>query len=77
MLTQDEDMSVLARQPHPDSDENPTAGPKYILGHSTAEIRRLMKQAEILRPITARLLQAAGILGEYFQYASGRSFPPS
>ena len=34
---------------------------KYILGHSPAEIQRLMSQAVILRPITERLLRSAGI----------------
>jgi ubiquinone/menaquinone biosynthesis C-methylase UbiE len=33
----------------------------YILGHSPAEIRRLITQAEILRPITKRLLLNSGI----------------
>src|SRR5215469_392673 len=33
----------------------------YILGHSEAEIRRLQAQAEILRPITERLLRSVGI----------------
>jgi SAM-dependent methyltransferase len=33
----------------------------YILGHSPVEIRRLMLQAAILRPITERLLREAGI----------------
>ena len=33
----------------------------YILGHSPAEIQRLKAQAEILRPITERLLLSAGI----------------
>jgi SAM-dependent methyltransferase len=33
----------------------------YILGHSEAEVRRLQTQAEILRPITERLLRSAGI----------------
>lgn len=33
----------------------------YILGHSEAEIIRLQTQAKILRPITERLLQKAGI----------------
>jgi SAM-dependent methyltransferase len=33
----------------------------YILGHSEAETRRLQTQAEILRPITERLLRSAGI----------------
>jgi ubiquinone/menaquinone biosynthesis C-methylase UbiE len=33
----------------------------YILGHSPAEIQRLKAQAEILRPITQRLLLSAGI----------------
>ena len=34
---------------------------EYILGHSDREIRRLMHQAAILRPITERLLRGAGI----------------
>jgi ubiquinone/menaquinone biosynthesis C-methylase UbiE len=34
---------------------------EYILGHSDREIRRLMHQAAILRPITERLLRSAGI----------------
>jgi SAM-dependent methyltransferase len=38
---------------------NEMAQPKYILGHSPAEIRRLMLQAAILRPITERLLRSA------------------
>jgi ubiquinone/menaquinone biosynthesis C-methylase UbiE len=33
----------------------------YILGHSQAEIRRLINQATILRPTTERLLRSAGI----------------
>jgi ubiquinone/menaquinone biosynthesis C-methylase UbiE len=33
----------------------------YILGHSPAEIQRLKAQAEILRPITERLLLSTGI----------------
>src|SRR5215472_10896035 len=33
----------------------------YVLGHSPAEIQRLKAQAEILRPITERLLLNAGI----------------
>ena len=33
----------------------------YSLGHSDAELRRLMWQAEILRPYTERLLRMAGI----------------
>jgi ubiquinone/menaquinone biosynthesis C-methylase UbiE len=35
--------------------------PDYILGHSEREIRRLMRQAAMLRPITERLLRGAGI----------------
>ena len=34
---------------------------EYILGHSDREIRRLMLQASILRPITERLLRRAGL----------------
>jgi ubiquinone/menaquinone biosynthesis C-methylase UbiE len=33
----------------------------YILGHSKQELRRLKLQAEILRPITRRLLREAGL----------------
>lgn len=33
----------------------------YILGHSDGELRRLMLQASIIRPITERLLHEAGI----------------
>jgi ubiquinone/menaquinone biosynthesis C-methylase UbiE len=33
----------------------------YVLGHSPDEIRRLIDQAAILRPITERLLRSAGI----------------
>jgi ubiquinone/menaquinone biosynthesis C-methylase UbiE len=33
----------------------------YLLGHSDAEIRRLLLQAEMLRPITERLLRRAGL----------------
>jgi cyclopropane fatty-acyl-phospholipid synthase-like methyltransferase len=35
--------------------------PKYILGHSQEEIRRLMAQTAILRPFTDRLLRNAEI----------------
>ena len=38
---------------------NKITQPKYILGHSPAEVRRLMLQATILRPITERLLRSA------------------
>lgn len=37
----------------------PDAG--YVLGHSEREVRRLMLQAAILRPITERLLRGAGL----------------
>jgi ubiquinone/menaquinone biosynthesis C-methylase UbiE len=33
----------------------------YILGHSQAEVQRLIRQANIIRPTTERLLQRAGI----------------
>src|ERR1700746_2285110 len=33
----------------------------YMLGHSPAESRRLIEQAELLAPITRRFLLAAGI----------------
>ena len=41
--------------------ETNTREARYILGHSEAEIIRLQTQAKILRPITERLLQRAGI----------------
>ncbi|MFE0753657.1 class I SAM-dependent methyltransferase [Inquilinus sp. NPDC058860] len=34
---------------------------EYALGHSESEIQRLMLQATVLRPITERLLHAAGL----------------
>jgi SAM-dependent methyltransferase len=34
---------------------------EYILGHSAREVRRLIRQAGILRPFTERLLRGAGI----------------
>src|SRR5439155_18931792 len=34
---------------------------EYILGHSPAEIRRLMLQAALLKPITERLLRESGL----------------
>lgn len=33
----------------------------YVLGHSEIEIRRLLRQAEMLRPITERLLKLSGL----------------
>jgi ubiquinone/menaquinone biosynthesis C-methylase UbiE len=36
-------------------------GTEYIPGHSDREIRRLIRQAAILRPITERLMRGAGI----------------
>jgi hypothetical protein len=33
----------------------------YVLGHEPEELRRLILQAVVLQPITARLLQNAGI----------------
>ena len=43
--------------------ETESNGPEaeYILGHSGRELRRLMLQAAMLRPITERLLRRAGI----------------
>ncbi|WP_197515208.1 class I SAM-dependent methyltransferase [Mycobacterium sp. 1245805.9] len=43
----------MAGQPAPERD--------YLLGHSRPEIDRLIRQAEMLRPITERLLVSAGI----------------
>jgi SAM-dependent methyltransferase len=39
------------------SDESPA---KYMLGHSEAEMKRLMLQADVLRPFTESLLTSAG-----------------
>lgn len=39
----------------------PAQEPDYLLGHSRPEIDRLVRQAEMLRPITERLLVSAGI----------------
>ncbi len=33
----------------------------YVMGHGPSEVRRLISQAEILRPITTRLLEATNI----------------
>ena len=40
---------------------NDVAETEYIFGHSDREIRRLVHQGAILRPITERLLRGAGI----------------
>src|SRR5258708_28860788 len=45
----------------PELEETAMAEDAYILGHSKQELRRLMLQAENLRPITARLLREAGL----------------
>jgi cyclopropane fatty-acyl-phospholipid synthase-like methyltransferase len=34
----------------------------YVLGHSKQELRRLMLQADNLRPITMRLLREIGLV---------------
>jgi ubiquinone/menaquinone biosynthesis C-methylase UbiE len=41
------------------NDASETAQAEYMLGHSQHEIRRLMRQAAILRPFTERLLRNA------------------
>jgi ubiquinone/menaquinone biosynthesis C-methylase UbiE len=43
------------------NDASETAKAEYFLGHSQDEIRRLMRQAAILRPFTERLLRTAEI----------------
>jgi ubiquinone/menaquinone biosynthesis C-methylase UbiE len=43
------------------SESQRTTKAQYVLGHSPAEIRRLIMQAKVLRPITERLLQSAGV----------------
>ncbi len=40
---------------------NEIAKAKYILGHSRAEIRRLMLQASVIQPTTERLFKSAGL----------------
>jgi ubiquinone/menaquinone biosynthesis C-methylase UbiE len=40
---------------------NDVTQPNYILGHSPHEIRRLILQADLLRPTTERLLKTAGV----------------
>jgi len=56
-------MSTANQPQTPETGDEVGAGGEanYILGHSEAEIRRLQMQATILRPITERLLQSAGI----------------
>lgn len=51
-ITEDDAPPLAARSP---SDLD------YVLGHAPDEIRRLMNQAAILRPITERLLRSAGL----------------
>jgi SAM-dependent methyltransferase len=41
--------------------ESQTAGPQYVLGRSEAESRRLIKQADFLRPSTEHIFRKAGI----------------
>jgi ubiquinone/menaquinone biosynthesis C-methylase UbiE len=55
------DRHPMTADPHPKSVRSKTTEAEYMLGHSLHEIRRLMRQAAILRPITERLLQSAGI----------------
>jgi SAM-dependent methyltransferase len=59
-LTENTAIEPLKAQPRL-GPERKVPEPKYILGHSPAEIRRLMTQADILRPATERLLRAAGV----------------
>ncbi len=40
---------------------NEIANTQYILGHSRAEIQRLMLQASVIEPTTERLFQSAGL----------------
>lgn len=58
-------MTTQSATPHANGlDLDAQAGERettYILGHSQDEIRRLIEQAAILRPITERLLRNAGI----------------
>lgn len=42
------------------SDTSPTAA-TYVLGHAPGELERLERQADLMRPITRRTLQRAGI----------------
>jgi ubiquinone/menaquinone biosynthesis C-methylase UbiE len=45
----------------PDLEETAMVEDAYVLGHSKQELRRLILQAENLRPITTRLLRDAGL----------------
>jgi ubiquinone/menaquinone biosynthesis C-methylase UbiE len=48
-------------QSGPELGASKTTETKYVLGHSESEIRRLISQAAIVRPITERLLRTAGV----------------
>jgi hypothetical protein len=55
---------VPSSDPHIEVREQPQlSNVPYILGHSNAELRRLMLQSAILKPITQRLLLESA--GEY------------
>jgi ubiquinone/menaquinone biosynthesis C-methylase UbiE len=54
-------VDALIAQPREGLESHLTTAPQYMLGHSPAEIRRLMTQADVLRPTTERLLRAAGV----------------
>ena len=54
--------AVASSDPHIEVREQPQLSDvPYILGHSNAELRRLMLQAAILKPITQRLLLESGL----------------
>jgi ubiquinone/menaquinone biosynthesis C-methylase UbiE len=58
MTKQTATLDARALEDHARAGESETT---YILGHTQDEIRRLIEQAALLRPITERLLRSAGI----------------
>ena len=64
---------VASSGPHIEVREQPQLSDvPYILGHSNAELRRLMLQAAILKPITQRNLRT-----RQFDRSGSRRRPPS
>jgi ubiquinone/menaquinone biosynthesis C-methylase UbiE len=46
---------------NPNSSSSTGHGGDYVLGHSAEEQKRLIQQSSIIRPLTERILQAAGL----------------
>jgi hypothetical protein len=45
----------------PESNQPKSSMPNYLPGHGPEEVSRLIRQANVLRPYTERLLRCAGI----------------